>query len=123
MSFEDFCKNLTSVGICKVEGDNLYNFIEIKEPKGVQMSMVRFQVNRQAKYSLTVDQKDPRNFALDDIYVNPYIRLTIGKFENSKQIKFYDCKFSPEDTMFIESEFPAGDYIALIETYWRGPNQ
>ena len=25
--------------------------------------------------------------------------------------------------MFIESEFPAGDYIALIETYWRGPNQ
>lgn len=34
MSFEDFCKNLTSVGICKVEGDNLYNFIEIKEPKG-----------------------------------------------------------------------------------------
>ena len=118
MGWKDFVKHFESVGFCKVEQNYMYNAIEIKQRKDTSKSIARFDIKTPGRYTISVDQKDPRFFSSSQNYTCSFCRITIGRLIKGG-IDYVDCKMTEERNIFCGEDLRAGKYVVLIEMYWE----
>lgn len=114
MKLEDFLKHFEGVGILKIVPTSLSNGVKVDNQSS---TMIRMQVPQASHMTIGIDQLDSRIVDNPD-YSYSYFRITIGKLNGKLGITFVDTILSPERNVFIENNFPPGDYIILIEAYW-----
>ena len=75
-------------------------------------------LHQNTNLTLSVDQTDSR-LVDNKQYSYSYFRVTVGKLEGNKGVKFVDSILSPERNVFLENTLPPGDYLILVEAYWE----
>lgn len=92
------------------------NGVVVNQNKG-NKSMLRMSLARETNLTISVDQTDTR-IVDNKEYSYSYFRVTVGRLEPDKSVKFVDSLLSPERNIFLENTLPAGDYLILVEAYW-----
>jgi Calpain family cysteine protease len=117
MSWEDFTTGFQTVGICKIQPNFYWNYIQLnpKIQEDACYQGVLIDIKTAGKYYFSVEQEDSRIYSLnEDSYEYAYVRLTISKVD-SNQLKFVNCNLDQQRSVSVNCNMNPGRYVAIFE--------
>jgi hypothetical protein len=115
MPIRDFMHYFESLNVVKAVPSYVFNNVRLKFPtKRFPRAAVRFSCPKKGKYTIAIDQQDPRTLGIEG-HKNLPVKLSLCKLENGEFQLLSHTSSNTLRTTSIRKLIEQGEYYILVE--------
>ena len=118
ISYPDFINNFVNFVVCRVKDAHKFSGNKFTT-SSTHPTCLQFTIKSPGKYAFSLSQVSKRFFRDSDKYVYSACSLMIARISSKGEIQEFGCGHDQHQHIHVDSECPAGNYVAFIFTPWR----
>ena len=117
MNYNDFCKYYSDIQICYFHDDFKYSAITIESSKE-ETTYLKFNIEVEGKYYLSINQKNKRMFAKINKYKYSELNFLVCRIGEDGSVSYIGGGKKTDKENWFSNNLSTGEYLVLVKTPW-----